>query len=262
MRTGTVIAAALIGGVSASSNGGRDGSAIYWTATGMQERYVLDVNGFEDTVPKQVMLWRRDGSTPNSNEYFKYIDDTVMWQTGDGTEWLCLEADFEKVQMNWCNGGSKQKWKLKGTTTTQANSFKLELASYPGHCIGIKDNKGANSQRVQMTDCNNDSQISFVAAGWKAPPSPPSPQGKPCDGARFNECYSKFHCGGGEFQCRCVNGPGTDPSKFTWYQWVCGQGSSVAFMDSKCQKCNGLSKNGHVQPCPCRYSNGNVTIAV
>jgi len=232
----------------------------------MAERYVLDVSGFENAVPKQVMLWRRDGSTPNSNEYFKYINDAVMWQAGEGSKWLCLEADFEKVQMNYCNGGPKQTWKLRATTTAQVDSFKLERGSSPGQCIGIKDNKGANGQRVWMTDCGNDSQISFVAAGWKAPPlpppSPPSPQGTPCDAARFNECYSMFKCGEGEFQCKCVNGPGTDPSKFTWYQWVCGRGLSVAFMDSKCQKCNGLTKNGHVQPCPCHYSNGNVTIAV
>jgi len=273
-----MIAAALIGGTSASSNGGWDGSAIYWTATGMSERYVLDVNGFANEVPKKMMLWRRDGSTPNGNEYFKYVNGAIMWQTDGTSTWLCLEADGEpfepgaRLQMNYCSGGATQTWQLKGTATAQIDSFKIELKSFPGRCVGIADNKGANYQTVQLGNCDNDSQISFVAAGWKADPDtppapappvpPPAPTGTPCDRAQSDPCYSKFQCGAGDFKCRCVNGPGTDPSKFTWYQWVCGQGLSVAFMDSSCHKCNGLIKNGKVQPCPCHYTNGNVTIAV
>lgn len=117
------------------------------------------------------------------------------------------------------------------------------------------------------SDCSKCNGDNNSPCPLPTPPTPPGPPpgpsgGTPCDTADQNQCFANaFGCQKNDPStgtgCRCVNGPGTDSSKFKWYQWVCDTPKGVAFIDSKCEACFGL--NG--APCPCSMSKpANLTI--
>lgn len=231
-------------GLALFATGATGKSALYWTA---HPGFVLDVNGFQSNYPKPIMLWERDSSAPNDNEFFtRNSDGTISWAS-DKSKGFCLEAassdNGADVQVNYCSKNPLQKWSIE--TSPPETGFRL-VSTSAKKCLNVEGNTAKNSQRLQLWDCNDDKQQSFTAnqdpTGW--PSDGPSPAPSECGACvkSSNHCYTKFNFKDGE--CKCVNSDGKCGN--SWYQWICGSGDSVAFIDSGCAQCHGL-KNA---PCP------------